>query len=232
MQLIMKVSAIIAAAGTGKRMGGNVPKQYLELAGRPVICHTLDCIRDARWIDSVVVVVEPGRESSFKREILEVEGYPGAWLVTAGGSFRQESVAKGLSMVPAECDVVLVHDGVRPFVTPEIMERASEVAFRDGACIVAARVKETIKRANAEGRIEETVDRDGLWGAQTPQCFRRELLISAMERARRENFVGTDESSIVERVGARVTVLEGDSRNIKITTPDDLSVAEALLRNR
>lgn len=228
----MKVAAIIAAAGVGKRMGGKVPKQYLELMGRPVICHTLDRFREVGMVEQVVVVVEPGREDSFRDDILGRFGYPSGWQVAGGGAVRQDSVFNGLSLVSQDCDVVVVHDGVRPFISAAEIESAAALAARDGACILASRVKETIKRANAQGCILETIDRESLWSAQTPQCFRRELFASAMASARRDGFVGTDEASLVERIGGRVTIMEGDSRNIKITTPADLAIAEALLRDR
>jgi 2-C-methyl-D-erythritol 4-phosphate cytidylyltransferase len=117
----MKIAAIIAAAGIGRRMGSDRPKQYLELCGRPIICHTLDRFLEAKCIDEVIIVVEPGRAESFREEILEPYGYPSHWRVTLGGSVRQESVINGLELVSPDCDVVLVHDGVRPFITvPQI----------------------------------------------------------------------------------------------------------------
>jgi 2-C-methyl-D-erythritol 4-phosphate cytidylyltransferase len=226
----MNAWAIIAAAGIGKRMGGGRPKQYLEIGGRPIICHTLERFRGARSVENLVVVVEPGREAAFRDEIIGLYGFPKGWIVTGGGAHRQDSVANGLAKVPAACEVVAVHDGVRPFVTPEEIERAIELAFEEGACIVAAPIKETLKRVADDGRISETVDRGMLWGAKTPQCFRRSLLADAMERARRDGFRATDEAGIVERVGAKVKVIEGDERNIKITTPSDILVAEAILK--
>lgn len=227
----MRIAAIIAAAGLGRRMGGRVPKPYLEIGGRPIICHTLDRFRAAKGLDEVIVVVESGRESSFQDEILARHGYLPHWRVVAGGSVRQESVTNGMEQIPAGCDVVVVHDGVRPFVTSAQIEEAAAAAARDGACIIAARIKETIKRVGSDGCIEETVDRERLFAAQTPQCFQRELLAEALARARRDGFVGTDEASLVERMGVRVTIVEGDARNIKITTPEDLAIAEGILAN-
>ena len=228
----MRAAAIIAAAGIGRRMGGPVPKQYMEIGGRPVICRTLDLFLKLGCVDDLVAVVEPGREEGFKEEILERFNFPKSWRVVAGGAVRQESVANGLASVSKDCDVVIVHDGVRPFVSPEKIEMAAGTAKEKGACILAVRVKETIKRASGEGVILETVDRESLFRAQTPQCFRREVICGAMEDARRAGFIGTDEASLVERVGGRVEILEGDERNIKITTPEDIAIAEALLKGR
>lgn len=226
----MKVAAIIAAAGIGKRMGGVVPKQYLELAGKPVICHTLDCFREARTIDTVIIVVEPGRENSFRNDILKEYGYPPSWKVVAGGKARQESVSNGMQHVSLDCDVVIIHDGVRPFVTVAQIKEAVSIAAREGACILAVPLKETVKRVGMDDTICETVDREYLWGAQTPQCFRRDIFSDALAQAIRERFVGTDEASLVERVGGRIAILLGDARNIKITTPEDLIIAEAMLK--
>lgn len=213
-------------------MGGNTPKQYLEIGGRPIVCHTLDRFSEAKSIESAVIVVEPGREESFRREILDQFAYPPHWVVTGGGAVRQQSVANGLARVPADCDVVLVHDAVRPFVTPEEIDGAAALAYKEGACILASRVNETVKRADQDGTILETVDRSALWAARTPQCFRAELLREGMRRAEQDGFVGTDEASIVERLGLAVRIVECHARNIKITTAADLVMAEAILNTR
>lgn len=211
-------------------MGGNLPKQYLKIGERPIICHTLDRFCEAKIVNEVILVVEPGREESFRSEIVNAFGYPKNWRVTAGGRIRQESVANGLKLVSPDCDVVIVHDGVRPFVTAAEIERAAQVATTDGACIVAAPIKDTVKRVSSDGFIMETVDREHLWGAKTPQAFLRSVITEAYSSAMRDGFVGTDEASIVERIGIKVTLIEGDNRNIKITTPEDLVIAEAILK--
>jgi 2-C-methyl-D-erythritol 4-phosphate cytidylyltransferase len=227
--LTMKIAAIIAAAGIGRRMGGDVPKQYLELAGRPIICHTLDLFKSIPGIDEVVVVVEPGRELGFREDIIDKYGYPSSWSVVGGGSVRQESVANGLNAVSESCEIVIVHDGVRPFVMQSKIEELVRVASSEGACILAAPVKETIKRVDNGAFVLETVDRGELWGVQTPQVFRRGVLAGAIEEAARSGFVGTDEASLVERIGVKVKVVEGDYHNIKITTPEDIGIAEGIL---
>jgi len=226
----MKVTAIIAAAGLGKRMGGDRPKQYLELGGRPIICHTLDRFLNASVASDVIVVVEPGREADFKKDILEAYGYPKSWMVICGGAARQDSIANGLRHVSADCDVILVHDGVRPFVTTAQIERAAAVAMQDGACVIASPIKETVKRVGPEGIVIETVDRKYLWSAETPQGFLTNILKEAMTAASNDGFVGTDDASLVERLGIQVTVIEGTGHNIKITTPADIAIAEAILK--
>ena len=225
----MKAWAIIAAAGMGKRMGGSTPKQYLTLGGRPIICHTLERFRDASSIKSVIAVVEPGREDAFKSDILDAFGFPSDWKVVAGGGIRQESVANGLKEVGADCDVVVVHDGVRPFISPDVIDGSARMALEVGACIVATPIRETIKSVDEHGIVDFTVDRQVLWGAKTPQSFKRSVLEEAMKKAIEDNFAGTDEASLAERIGVKVRIIEGDDRNIKITTPSDLKVAEAIL---
>lgn len=227
---IMKAWAIIAAAGLGKRMGAGRPKQYLEIGGRPIICHTLERFRGAPSIEGAVIVVEPERVEAVRRDIIDGYGFPKGWQVVAGGSVRQGSVANGLACVPADCEVIAVHDGVRPFVTSEAIEESVRLAAAEGACIVATPVKDTIKSVDGRGMVDFTVDRAVLWGAKTPQTFRAGLLREAFAKAAEDNFSGTDEASLVERMGVPVRIIEGDDRNIKITTPSDLIVAEAILK--
>lgn len=227
----MKTAAIIAAAGIGRRMGGDCPKQYLQIGNRPIICHTLDRFHKVKSVDEVVIVVEPGREVSFIEDIIEGYGFPKSWKVTAGGKLRHESVANGLEIVSPDCDVVLVHDGVRPFISEEQIRLAVSVAACDGACAVAMPLKDTIKRTCAEGFVQETLDRERLWGAQTPQAFSYRILREAYASAIRDGFVGTDEASVVERAGVKVSLIRGSDYNIKITTPSDIVIAEAILKN-
>lgn len=229
--LFMKVSAIIAAGGIGKRMGSSGPKQYIELLGKPIICHTLDRFREVPEITEVVITVPSGFVNSFVEEIIRPYNYPADWRVTQGGTHRQDSVRNGLALVSSDCDIVVVHDGVRPFITPRLIKKSIEVASSAGAVIVAAPIKETIKRVGLDLDVEETVNRKNLWGAQTPQTFRASLLREAVEVAYKNNFLGTDDASLVERLGIKVRVIEGDSKNIKITTPDDLVVASAIARS-
>jgi len=224
----MKTAVIIAAAGIGRRMNAGMPKQYLELCSRPVICHTLDLFSKL-GIDETIIAVDPGRMVSINQEIIDPFGYSKSWKIVAGGDVRQGSVANALAAVSGDVEVVLVHDGVRPFVTPTRIELLMQTAFEKGACILAERIKDTIKRVK-DGVIIETVDRTELWAAGTPQAFRREILEDAMRSAFETGFVGTDEAGLVERIGKEVYIVEGDGRNVKITTPADLILAEAILK--
>ena len=225
---LMNIAAIITTAGQGKRMGGDKPKQYLDIAGRPIIVHTLERFAEVQRLGHLIVVVPPADANSFKNDILERYGFPGHWRVVAGGAARQDSVMNGLTALPDDVDVILVHDGVRPFIDPEIIEKSIDAAAEFGACVVAMPLKETIKRVGDENTVSETIDRRVLWGAQTPQTFKASLLREAYESAFRDKVVGTDEAMLVERIGHKVKVIKGDYRNIKITTTDDLVLAEAI----
>jgi 2-C-methyl-D-erythritol 4-phosphate cytidylyltransferase len=221
--------AIIAAAGQGTRLGSGRPKQFLELAGIPVIIHTLKRFEVCAEIQEIVVVL-PAEDAP---EFLSLAGKYGLRKlarVVQGGATRAESVWRGLQAVRAvTAGIVAVHDGVRPFVTPEEITRTLLAARQSGAAILAAPVVDTIKEI-AEGRVAGTLDRTKLRRALTPQCFRYELLRRAFEQSPELVAKATDESSLVEMLGVHVAIVEGDARNIKITRPEDLALAEVLLK--
>ena len=219
--------AIVPAAGSGSRMGGSSPKQFLRLGGVPVLVRTLAALGRSRVIGGIVVVVPPSAVERTRR-VLSRHRVPRVLAVVAGGRARQESVWLGLQAVPAAADVVVVHDGVRPFITGRLVRDVVEAAQRFGAASCGLPIRETVKRAR-EGFVEATVDRDGLWLVQTPQAFRRTLLWEAHEKARRDGFLGTDDAGLVERVGAPVRMVAGLAENLKITTPDDLARARVLM---
>jgi len=177
------------------------------------------------------VTVPPGDETSFADDILAPFALNEMVTVVAGGAERQDSVANGLAAVADDVEIVLIHDGVRPFIKHDVIKRSIECARDTGACVVAMPLKETIKRVDEAGRVEETVDRSTLWGAQTPQVFRYDIIREAFDKAEREGFYGTDDTMLVERMGLSVSVVEGDYNNIKITTTEDLAIAEAIARN-
>jgi 2-C-methyl-D-erythritol 4-phosphate cytidylyltransferase len=220
--------AIITAAGFGKRMGTDKPKQYLELSNKPILIHTLEKFEKARLIDEIILVTDPSSVTIVREIILGKYPSPKVKKIVAGGEQRQDSVAKGLANVSPGCEIVCVHDGVRPFITPELIDKSVEEAMSHGACIVAIPMKDTIKRVDEEGQIVETVERSGLWRAQTPQTFKFNILKEAFEKAFETGFYGTDEAMLVERINKEICILSGDERNIKITTPDDLKIAETL----
>lgn len=220
--------AIIAAAGQGTRLGGRRPKQFLELAGTPVIIHTLKRFEQCAEIQEVIAVL-PGEEAAGFLELIGKYKLRKLARVVPGGETRAESVWRGLQSVrAATAEIIAVHDGVRPFVMPDEIARTVQAARMSGAAILAAPVVDTIKEI-AEGQVARTLDRTQLRRALTPQCFRYELLRRAFDQPPELVSGATDESSLVEMLGIRVSILEGDARNIKITRPEDLALGEILL---
>ncbi len=207
-------------------MGEGPPKAFRLLAGRPIVLRALDAFARISEISERVLVVRPEDAGSvsarWAADLANVR-------VVAGGAMRQDSVLAGVRALSESCEFVLVHDAARPLVRETAVRAVMETAVRTGAAIVALSLKDTLKRADRDGRILETIPRDGIWRAQTPQAFRRSLLLDALERARAGGAHLTDEASAVERIGRPVAIVEGHETNIKITTPDDLRLAEAIL---
>lgn len=225
-----KTVAIIPSAGMGRRMG-SVRKNFLTLLGRPVLAHTLAAFEDASSIGSVIVVVPPGDELFCRDEIVAKYGFKKVMAVVHGGAERQDSVRNGLRAAGGGFGVIAVHDGARPLVTPDIIDRTVGAAIEHGGAIAAVAMKDTVKESSG-GFVRRTVPREDLLSVQTPQAFKTEVLEAAFERAAGEGFLGTDESSLVERAGFPVRVVEGSYENMKITTPEDMAFAECVLKNR
>ena len=227
----MHVTAIVPAAGGGARMAGGVPKQYLLLAGVPLLTRTLQALRAAECLDALILVVPPGHEERCRREILDPFGLSVDAMVS-GGEDRQASVYAGLLHARAETDLFLVHDGTRPFVAPAVVRAAVVAAAESGGAVVAVPVTDTIKVADRDGWLVETPERGRLWAAQTPQAFRADLFREAHAHALRDGFRATDDSALVERLGHPVRLVPGSSENIKITTTADLLLANQILTER
>lgn len=213
--------AVIVAAGTGSRMGSAVSKQFLPLGDKPVLVHALEVFQRSSDIGRMVLVVGADDVELGWQYVREYK-LDKCSAVVAGGAGRQDSVYAGLKALAPGTEWVMVHDGVRPFVTEEQIRRVREAAVRHGAAVLAVPVKDTVKVVHPEGWIESTPDRSKLWAIQTPQAFRLEELLHAHESARRDGFAGTDDAMLVERLGRRVHIAEGAYSNIKITTPEDL----------
>ncbi len=225
----MFTSVIIPAAGAGERMGTPVSKQFLLLQGKPIIVHTIERFQACAAIDEIIVAVH----SSSREEVeLLVREYRLSKVskIVEGGRRRQDSVWNAIRHLDPHAEVVIVHDAVRPFIQQKIILASIDKALSDSAAVVAVRAKDTIKAGNDQGRFERTLDRSVLWMAQTPQTFRKQVLIDAYVHAGRENIEGTDDASFVERLNIRPAIVEGSFDNIKITTPDDLEFAEVLAR--
>lgn len=229
----MKAAAIIPAAGSGERMGGSIKKPYIILHGMPLLAHTLRVFADAPDIAELIVTVSPGQEDYCRALVVKGCAIAKPVTVVAGGDRRQDSVRKGLAAVSGSADLVMIHDGARPFVTVQMICDALEITAHKRATTMAVPVKDTVTLvAKDTAVIEQTLERDRLYLIQTPQTFERELICDAHRRAFEEGFAGTDDASLVERLGVPVSVIMGSYDNIKITTQEDLLFAEAILHRR
>ena len=220
-------TAIIAAAGIGSRMQAGRAKQLIELGGVPLLVHTLRRFEDCSAVDNVILVLQP----SLTAEVLALasrHNFTKITRVVAGGAERQDSVYRGLQVItPETAGVVAIHDAARPFVKPDEIRTVIELAASKGAALLAVPATDTIKQVRS-GRVQRTLDRKGIYHAQTPQAFQYSIIREAYDRAFEDGFVGTDDSQLVERIGHRVSVVEGSYTNIKITRPFDLRLAEAI----
>lgn len=217
-----KVSAIIVAAGEGKRFGS--AKQFALLKGKPILDRTLETFEEHMKVTEIILVV---REDWLREKYLN--RYKKLAAVVRGGEKRQDSVMAGFNQLqPDQTDIVLVHDGIRPLVGKDLISRVIEAAEQKGAAIPALSLEDTIKRVEEE-RVVKTLDRLTLFKVQTPQGFFYTTLERALRKAKEDSFYGTDEASLVERIGEKVYIVEGDTQNIKITSPEDIHIAEALL---
>jgi 2-C-methyl-D-erythritol 4-phosphate cytidylyltransferase len=226
-----QATAIVVAAGEGRRIGGDTAKTYLPICGRPMVLRTLDRVFSARSISTVVLVVGA---NDFQRCEVMLREDPilrhRSWLLQNGGATRQDSVKQGLSKVDKESEIVVVHDGARPFASPRLIDQCVQRASQSGAVVVGLPVRDTIKVVSEDHWVRTTPVRSGLWEIQTPQAFRRVLLQEAHDRASREGFEATDDAMLVEALGEPVFVLEGERMNFKITVPEDVWLAETLIR--
>lgn len=223
----MTCGVIIPAAGQGKRMGIGINKQFIKLHDKPILIHTVEKFMNIDWIKEIVVVAHPDEiiivESMFSEYGLSIKA------IVPGGLERQDSIYNGLSML--ETEYVMVHDGARPFIKEKQLHMLWEVVQKNGAAVLGVPVKETIKVVDEQGLIISTPSRKSLWSIQTPQAFLLSTLKVAYEQAYQDHFLGTDDSSLVERMQIEIQVVEGDYQNIKITTPEDLIVANTILEH-
>lgn len=226
-----KSIALIPAAGMGKRMGASINKQYLQLDNLPIVARTIAAFEASRLIDAIYLVI-PVDEIPYCREyVVEAHGFRKVAAIVPGGKERQNSVMNGLNAMRdhvSHDDVILIHDGVRPLITEHMMHESIKAARLHDGALVAVPVKDTIKTVR-NGFVTDTPPRDSLWQAQTPQSFRFGIIYNAHLSAETNGFHGTDDSSLIERAGGNVHIIRGDYRNIKITTPEDLILAEAFL---
>ncbi|MFZ5765766.1 MAG: 2-C-methyl-D-erythritol 4-phosphate cytidylyltransferase [Thermodesulfobacteriota bacterium] len=225
-----KTAAIIPAGGIGTRMGLGHPKQFHELAGVPMLVHTLRAFEKVKEITAIIVAV-PADFLELTQNLIR-QYCTSRVTVVIGGTLRQDSVRAGLAHVPPDCEWVVVHDGARPLISPELIRRCLTAARQSGAAMAAVPVRDTLKEVDASQVIRRTINREGLWQAQTPQVIRTATLTRAFAVATANGFIGTDEASFLEVIDEPMIVVPGSEENIKITRPDDLPVAEAILMHK
>lgn len=233
----MRTEAIVAAAGAGKRLQAGIRKPYCKILGIPIIIYTLQMLSSSNYINNIIIVVN---KNDIKRCLGLVKKYrvKKIKVIIEGGKERSDSVYNGLKMLDKDTDIALIHDGVRPFIDKQLIKNSIDCARRFGACVVGVPVKATMKEVTTLPRhhvtgqfvVAKTIDRKNLWEIQTPQVFRKDLVLEAYERFR--NMPATDDSMLVEKLGVKVKVIMGSYKNIKITTPEDLVLAKAIAKNR
>ncbi len=226
------VSAIIVAAGKGMRMKDPVPKQYLQLGGRPIVSHTLMAFDGCDLIQKIILVI-PAEDKDFcHQKIVSPLNLHKQIQLVAGGEKRQDSVFNGLNAINDTKSPVVIHDGVRPFVTAEQLTRCIHAAKETGACIMGIPALDTVKQTDDQRCVAKTLDRSSLWLAQTPQVFDFPIIHQAHIIARQEGYQASDDSLLAERLGYKVKIISGSKSNIKITTQEDLLIGEAILKAR
>ena len=225
-------TAIVLAAGQGKRMHSKLQKQFLEIQGYPVLYYSLRCFQESPLIQDIILVTGEDALSYCKEEIVKKYGFTKVSNVIAGGKERYDSVYAGLCEC-RDCEYVLIHDGARPFVTEEILKRGLQKVKETGACVIGMPSKDTVKLSDEEGYVKETPNRKCVWTIQTPQIFSYSLIREAHDSIRQKDMSKiTDDAMVVEQeTGAKVALAEGSYQNIKITTPEDLDIAEAFLKH-
>lgn len=230
-------TVIVLAAGQGKRMNSKIHKQYLLIQDKPVIYYTLACLEES-FVDDVVLVTGAGEEEYCRKEIIEKYGFHKVRAIVAGGKERYHSVYQGLKAVTWQSEIIYIHDGARPFISEDMLQRAYEAADKNGACVVGMPVKDTVKIADEKGYVRDTPDRSFVWQIQTPQVFSYRLildcytkLIEQEDALLKKGIKITDDAMVVEYFSSvPVKLVEGSYRNIKITTPEDLDIASAFLK--
>ncbi len=225
------ITAIITAAGKGTRMNSHINKQYMEIAGIPVLVRTLSVFQQCAEVDDIIIVVNEEDINFCRHTIVEGYNFTKVKSLVSGGAERQNSVYKGLCAASKDCGIVLIHDGARPFVTGKNIIDCIDGAIKYGACGVGVRLKDTVKISDPNGFVAATPDRSTLWSIQTPQAFAYETIMDAHNKAIENSYLGTDDMVLVEKLGIPVKIIEGSYQNIKITTPEDLVIGESIAQS-
>ena len=227
-----KIAAVILAGGSGKRMGGDIKKQYILLKGKEILAYTIEVFEKCEVIDEIVVVTSKDEMNKVQSDIINKYNYNKKIKLAIGGEERQDSVYEGLKSLSSDINYVAIHDGARPFVGIQSIVDVIELAKEKKAAVLAVPVKDTIKEVQISKetkKVLNTPDRSKLWAIQTPQVFEKELILKAYEYLKKENIVVTDDSMVVEAYGEAVYIVEGSYNNIKITTKEDLAIGEAIM---
>jgi 2-C-methyl-D-erythritol 4-phosphate cytidylyltransferase len=225
----MRTLAIVLAGGAGKRMGSSTAKQFLLLDNRPIIVHTLQVFQECRSVDGIYLVVNHRDLPLIQEEVLETYHFSKIIKLVIGGRLRQDSVRNGLEAIDESCDVVVIHDAARPFVSPAFVEKSIFLMEMFDAVVPAIPARDTIKMISKEGFVLKTLERDALWHIQTPQTFKYDLITKAYREGMTKKLCGYDDSTFIEHLGKKVKVVEGSPYNLKITTPEDLLIARGIL---
>ena len=225
------VSVIIAAAGMSNRMGSKINKQFIAIDNKPILVHTIEKFEQCKYIDEIILVSKEEEVDYCRKEIVRKYGFNKVSKIIRGGKERQDSIYNGLMALNENTDIVLTHDGARPFVKVEHIEDGIKGVIEHGACVIGVPVKDTIKVVNDVQVVHHTPKRSLLWAAQTPQCFWTHLIKKGYEHAMNEGIIGTDDSSLVEKMGHDIKMIMGSYDNIKITTPEDIIIAESLSKD-
>ncbi len=226
------VSVIVAAAGMSNRMGSKINKQFIAIDNKPILVHTLEKFEHCEYIDEIIVVSKEDEVDYCRREIVEKYKFNKVKKIIAGGQERQDSIYNGIMGLNKKSEIVLTHDGARPFIREKDIIKGIQGVINHGACVIGVPVKDTIKVVNdGSDKVHHTPKRSLLWAAQTPQCFWTDILRDGYQYAQEEGIVATDDSSLVEKKGHPITMVMGSYDNIKITTPEDLIIGESLLKD-
>ncbi len=221
-----KFGVVIAAGGTGSRFGSDIPKQFIEANGIPVISHTISKFQNSDYISEIVIVAHKDY-LVYCNDIVKSFGFSKVTSIIEGGNSRQQSVSKGLKQLNSE--YVLIHDAARPLVKTEDIDKCCRALYECEACALGSKVTDTLKLSKDGEYISHTVDRSNLWAIETPQCFKKDVIIRCHKNAVFENFSATDDCMLAEKYGVKIKIIQSDSNNLKITNYKDLAVAEVLL---
>jgi len=226
----MRIVALIAAAGLGKRMNAKISKPFIPIFGKPILAYTVEKFEQCKFIEKIYLIVNQEERDLCSKDIILKYNFSKVQELIAGGETRQDSVYNGLKILNSDTDIVVIHDGARPLVEEPLIQDSIKAAQKYGAAIVAIPLKDTIKKSQKDFFINKTLNREEIWRAQTPQTFKYDIILPAYHQAYKDKFFTTDDAAIVEKYGHKVKMIIGSEENIKITTPFDIIIAENFLK--